>query len=402
MHRYLITLALLLAACNPHQTAPQQKACQPNDIDVCLGHQRCVGEKQCVDGEWSACVCDTPMAGGPAPIAGSPAPRAGSPAPVAGKGGSIAPPPQGGTGGSSNPGCDLPLGSACATNEDCCPNVGCVQGVCIDACTHGSDCLNGCCYAGATYQVCAPTLLCENPTPPVAGNPAPPMCETHGSSCETNQDCCGSVCIQNVCTDKCQSDADCLSGCCAPGYNLCAPKTTCTYLPPPDPTCELPAGTECVGDSDCCTGAYCLAAVCSDSCTSNAECVSGCCHHGLCAHSVNCAPPIPVPTTCLQPTLVGDDGTYLGVCSSNQFATDGVCNTFSSYGGQFGTYSIYNEFGTYGSQFSALSAYNQFTSTPPRVMCESGSIIGVVSKNTFLVGAIDPDVLCATLRANGY
>jgi hypothetical protein len=90
------------------------------------------------------------------------------------------------------------------------------------------------------------------------------------------------------------------------------------------------------------------------------------------------------------------------VATSNQFASDGVCNQFSNYGGEYGTYSIFNDFGTYGSQFSSQSAYSQFTSTPPVLVCDGGNLLNPVTKNTLLASAIDPDVLCATLASNGY
>lgn len=107
-------------------------------------------------------------------------------------------------------------------------------------------------------------------------------------------------------------------------------------------------------------------------------------------------------TTCSRLSLVADDDQFLGNASSNQYTTDGVCNEFSQYGSEFGSNSIHNEFGMYGSEFASLSAYNQFTSTPPRLRCESGAVLNPVTKNKFLANAIDPDVLCATLAANGY
>ena len=107
-------------------------------------------------------------------------------------------------------------------------------------------------------------------------------------------------------------------------------------------------------------------------------------------------------TTCNKLTLVAEDGEFLGVATSNKFATDGVCNEFSQFGNEFGSNSIYNEFGQYGGQFSSKSAYNEFTSTPPRLRCESGTLLNPVTKNRFLANAIDPDVLCQTLAANGY
>jgi hypothetical protein len=101
--------------------------------------------------------------------------------------------------------------------------------------------------------------------------------------------------------------------------------------------------------------------------------------------------------------LVADDGKFLGNASSNMLAADGVCNEFSNYGGQFGADSIFNEFGMYGSQFGSLSAYDEFTSTPPFLFCPGANVrLNPVTKNNVLGGAIDPDVLCLVLEANGY
>jgi hypothetical protein len=105
---------------------------------------------------------------------------------------------------------------------------------------------------------------------------------------------------------------------------------------------------------------------------------------------------------CTQLVLVGDDGTFLGDATSNQFAANGVCNSQGLYGGQFGPDSIYNQFGTYGSQFAPLSAYNQSTSTPPHLECAATSeALNFVTKNMFLPNPIDPDSLCSTLQASG-
>jgi hypothetical protein len=113
-----------------------------------------------------------------------------------------------------------------------------------------------------------------------------------------------------------------------------------------------------------------------------------------------CAPPASV--ACANLVLLANDGTFLGQATSSTFATDGVCNEFSQYGSLFAATSIFNEFGQYGGQFSSLSAYNQFTSTPPVLYCvTTDTVLNPVSKNTVLVGAIDPDALCAVLAANG-
>lgn len=109
----------------------------------------------------------------------------------------------------------------------------------------------------------------------------------------------------------------------------------------------------------------------------------------------------PSAAGCRELDLVADDRTFLGVGTSSQFATDGVCNEFSQYGGQFSTNGIFNEFSQYGSQFSQLSAYNEFTQTPPHLYCGRDQM-NPITKNKYLPLAVDPDVLCEVLAELGY
>ncbi|HMC58266.1 MAG TPA: hypothetical protein VKJ01_03645 [Candidatus Solibacter sp.] len=137
--------------------------------------------------------------------------------------------------------------------------------------------------------------------------------------------------------------------------------------------------------------------------------MSGCCAPlvsgagAVCAPVSNCAPPgVSLPPGCGRLILRGNDGQFLGAATGNQFASDGVCNQFTSYGSQFSSTSIFDQFSTYGSAFSVLSAYDQFTVTPPFLQCETSlAMLNQVSKNSFLAGRIDPDVLCSTLTASG-
>ena len=105
---------------------------------------------------------------------------------------------------------------------------------------------------------------------------------------------------------------------------------------------------------------------------------------------------------CSGIVLVGADGTFLGAATSNQFSTQGLCNSFSQYGSRFSSTSIFNRFSDYGSQFSALSAYNPFATTPPVLYCPAeGFLLNPVSKNRALQDAIDPDSLCSLLLSIG-
>jgi hypothetical protein len=106
---------------------------------------------------------------------------------------------------------------------------------------------------------------------------------------------------------------------------------------------------------------------------------------------------------CKSLVLIADDGTFLGEASSKPYESNGVCNPYSLYGSAYGKYSIFNETGVYGSDDATTSAFNEFGSRPPHLYCESTSeSLNPITKNEFLPGAIDPDVLCQTLSSNGY
>jgi hypothetical protein len=258
-------------------------------------------------------------------------------------------------------------------------------------------------------------------SPPSAGRAA--TCKDAGASCGSNADCCGVPCVQGVCADGCGTREDCASDCCFElnsGESVCAPATVC---PAPDaPDCAA-AGADCSIHS-CCGGASCIQDVCAAKCSDDTDCGSRCCYKtssgtALCAPPSLCAPPpgadagVALPTggsgggltpitTCNKPTLVADDGKYLGVASSSVVTPEGVCNEVSPYGSEVGPYSIHNNVGIYGSAVSPQSAYNEVTPTPPHLRCESGKLLNAVTKNKVIANGIDPDVLCETLAANGY
>jgi hypothetical protein len=106
---------------------------------------------------------------------------------------------------------------------------------------------------------------------------------------------------------------------------------------------------------------------------------------------------------CTSLVLLADNGTFLGIASSKPFESNGICNAYSSYGSAYGQYSIFNESGSYGNETAPTSAFNEFAAKPPHLYCESTkALLNAVTKNEFLPGAIDPEVLCATLARNGY
>ena len=94
-------------------------------------------------------------------------------------------------------------------------------------------------------------------------------------------------------------------------------------------------------------------------------------------------------------TLIADDGTYLGVTSSNRYQSESVCNEYGPHGSSYGQDSVRNEYSAYGSPYRSGSAYNPYTSNPPGIYL-GGRAIGYLTKNDYLTGAVDPDVLFAT------
>lgn len=175
-------------------------------------------------------------------------------------------------------------------------------------------------------------------------------------------------------------------------------------------TGEECASTPCCGDRICVDDDALGLIVCAAPCSSPSDCVSGCCvglsssSASVCAPPTHCEPaPPPIPGGCADLVLVADDGTYLGDATSNEYATDGVCNEYSSYGSAYSSTSIFNDSGTYGSEYSLESAYNASTWTPPFLYCvTTDEVWNPVTKNDLLDEAIDPDLLCRALAENGY
>jgi len=102
--------------------------------------------------------------------------------------------------------------------------------------------------------------------------------------------------------------------------------------------------------------------------------------------------------------LIADDSshTYLGKLTTNKFDSESVFNEFGTYGNKFNSKSIYNEFGTFGGEFSQYSPFNEFTSKPPLIVDADGNIVGRLSVNKFVIGAISPYIIFDTLTKLGF
>ena len=90
--------------------------------------------------------------------------------------------------------------------------------------------------------------------------------------------------------------------------------------------------------------------------------------------------------------LLAADGSYLGRLTLSQYAPDSISNPYGIYGSKYASASIWNQYGTYGSPYSSLSPFNPYTTTPPMVFLR-GIKVGALSKNQFVVGRIDPDMI---------
>lgn len=91
-------------------------------------------------------------------------------------------------------------------------------------------------------------------------------------------------------------------------------------------------------------------------------------------------------------TLVANDGAYLGTVSSNQNNPDSICNRYRAFGSEYSSTSVRNRYSQYGSEYTNQGAYNKDTSTPPAIMYY-GRKVGYLTKNKYLSGAVDPDML---------
>ncbi|NJL09386.1 MAG: hypothetical protein HC908_01670 [Calothrix sp. SM1_7_51] len=89
--------------------------------------------------------------------------------------------------------------------------------------------------------------------------------------------------------------------------------------------------------------------------------------------------------------VVGGDGSFLGVVSSDQYDNNSICNRYGSYGSKYNE-SIFNPYGTHGGQYSDLGAYNPRAQKPPMVVTSDGKPLGFISKNDRLRNRMDPDV----------
>lgn len=94
--------------------------------------------------------------------------------------------------------------------------------------------------------------------------------------------------------------------------------------------------------------------------------------------------------------IKAQDGTYLGLISSDTLEPDSIANSFGSYGSQYSPTSIRNQYGIYGGPYGAQSPYNQYCTTPPMIV-KDGRATGYLTVNPYLSPAVSPHDLLAQL-----
>ena len=91
--------------------------------------------------------------------------------------------------------------------------------------------------------------------------------------------------------------------------------------------------------------------------------------------------------------LMGADNVFLGIISSDKINEKSICNQVGEFGSRVTSKSVWNRVGDYGSRISDTSAYNTNTNQPPVIVNENNEIIGFLTVNTRIKGAVDPDLL---------
>lgn len=76
-------------------------------------------------------------------------------------------------------------------------------------------------------------------------------------------------------------------------------------------------------------------------------------------------------------------GKYLGRLSANPYQADSVSNPYGTYGSRYSANSINNPYGQYGSPYSAKSASNPYTTGGPSVVAEDGTYLGRLNSNQY-------------------
>jgi hypothetical protein len=104
---------------------------------------------------------------------------------------------------------------------------------------------------------------------------------------------------------------------------------------------------------------------------------------------------ITVTTTYGAAKVIADDDehTYLGQID-HELSSDSIFNDYGTYGSKSGSDSIWNKYGQFGGEYSSHSPLNKYSSTPPLIL-KNGRVIGRLTVNKHVAGAVDPNWLKA-------
>lgn len=95
-------------------------------------------------------------------------------------------------------------------------------------------------------------------------------------------------------------------------------------------------------------------------------------------------------------TVISDDDEklFLGAIVDS-YRSDSIFCAFGRHGSTFSRESIWNDFGHYGGTLSRHSPFNELTRTPPLIV-KNNKVIGRLTVNKTIQGAVDPNTLKAT------
>lgn len=91
-----------------------------------------------------------------------------------------------------------------------------------------------------------------------------------------------------------------------------------------------------------------------------------------------------------------DRSTMLGKITAD-YDSQSIFNEYGQYGSEYQTKSMWSEYGPFGSEYGEFSAKNTSSSNPPMII-KGGKIIGYVSSNRRIRGALNLVVLKALCK----
>jgi len=92
-------------------------------------------------------------------------------------------------------------------------------------------------------------------------------------------------------------------------------------------------------------------------------------------------------------SVIADDGekTFLGKIDNN-LSPDSIFNTIGIHGSDISPTSIWNDIGRFGGTISRCSPFNDMSSSPPLIV-KNGEVVGKLTVNDMIAGAVDPHLL---------